>query len=75
MSDRFLTNKELADATGSTQKSLQKEVLTQNGIYFIERRDGSIRTTWYHINHPVLRLLPTAGCQPVSGMNFDAIES
>ncbi|EFO8355285.1 DUF4224 domain-containing protein [Salmonella enterica] len=75
MSDRFLTDKELADATGSTQKSLQKEVLTQNGIYFIERRDGSIRTTWYHINHPVLRLLPPAGCQPIPGMNFDAIES
>lgn len=75
MSDRFLTDKELADATGSTHKSLQKEVLTQNGIYFIERRDGSIRTTWYHINHPVPRLLPPAGCQPVPGMNFDAIES
>ncbi|HFY2029553.1 TPA: DUF4224 domain-containing protein [Salmonella enterica subsp. enterica serovar Typhimurium] len=45
MSDRFLTEEELEDATGASQKSLQKEVLTLNGIYFIERRDGSIRTT------------------------------
>ncbi|EGB8767685.1 DUF4224 domain-containing protein [Salmonella enterica] len=75
MSDRFLTEEELEDATGASQKSLQKEVLTLNGIYFIERRDGSIRTTWYHINPPVSRLLPPAGYQPVPGMNFDAIES
>ncbi|ENU7601752.1 DUF4224 domain-containing protein [Salmonella enterica] len=35
MSDRFLTEEELEDATGASQKSLQKEVLTLNGIYFI----------------------------------------
>ncbi|WP_318358013.1 DUF4224 domain-containing protein [Enterobacter sp.] len=74
MSDRFLTDEELTEATGSPQKSLQKEVLTCNGIYFIERRDGSIKTTWYHINHPIQRLAPSAGYQPVPGMNFDAIE-
>lgn len=34
MSDRFLTEEELEDATGASQKSLQKEVLTLNGIYF-----------------------------------------
>ncbi|MCV6022090.1 DUF4224 domain-containing protein, partial [Escherichia coli] len=55
MSDRFLTDEELAEATGSPQKSLQKEVLTQNGIFFIERRDGAVKTTWYHINHPINR--------------------
>ncbi|MCD9437084.1 DUF4224 domain-containing protein, partial [Klebsiella pneumoniae] len=47
MSDRFLTDEELTEATGSPQKSLQKEVLTQNGIFFIERRDGAIKTTWF----------------------------
>ena len=46
MSDRFLTDDELAEATGSPQKARQKEVLTQNGIYFIERRDGAVKTTW-----------------------------
>lgn len=74
MSDRFLTDEELAEATGSPQKSLQKEVLTLNGIYFIERRDGSVKTTWYHINHPIQRLTPPAGAQPTPGMNFNAIE-
>ncbi|EPI2799267.1 DUF4224 domain-containing protein [Citrobacter koseri] len=74
MSDRFLTDEELAEATGSPQKSLQKEVLTLNGIYFIERRDGSVKTTWYHINHPIQRLTPPAGSQPTRGMNFNAIE-
>ncbi len=75
MSDRFLTDEELAEATGSPQKSLQKEVLELNGIYFIERRDGSIKTTWYHINHPIHRLAPPVGFPPSKGMNFDAIES
>lgn len=35
MSDRFLTDEELTEATGSPQKSLQKEVLTQNGIFLL----------------------------------------
>lgn len=74
MSDRFLTEEELEDATGASQKSLQKEVLTLNGIYFIERRRFN-QNNPYHINHPVSRLLPPAGYQPVPGMNFDAIES
>ncbi len=52
MSDRFLTEEELEDATGASQKSLQKEVLTLNGIYFIERRDGSIRTTLVSYKSP-----------------------
>jgi len=71
--DRFLTDAELAEATGSPQKSLQKEVLTQNGIFFIERRDGVIKTTWYHINHPKT-FMPPLGLPTSVGMNFDAIE-
>lgn len=74
MIDRFLTDEELEEATGSPQKSLQKEVLTLNGVYFIERRDGSPKTTWYHINHPIRFLTPPANDQPVQGMNFNAIE-
>lgn len=74
MSDRFLTDEELTEATGSPQKSLQKEVLSLNGIFFIERRDGAIKTTWYHINHPLQRLFPPACDKPVPGMNFNAIE-
>ncbi|HGF0769528.1 TPA: DUF4224 domain-containing protein [Kluyvera georgiana] len=74
MSDRFLTDEELAEATGSPKKSLQKEVLILNGIFFIERRDGSVKTTWYHINHPIQRLTPSAGSLPTPGMNFNAIE-
>ncbi|MDZ9202936.1 DUF4224 domain-containing protein [Escherichia coli] len=35
MSNRFLTDEELIEATGSSQKSLQKEVLTQNGIFLL----------------------------------------
>lgn len=74
MNDRFLTDEELAEATGSPQKSLQKEVLQQNGIFFIERRDGAVKTTWYHINHPITRLMPPTGSTPIPGMNFTAIE-
>ncbi len=53
MSDRFLTDEELTEATGSPQKSLQKEVLTQNGIFLLNagteqsKRPGFILTIPY----------------------------
>lgn len=47
----LLTPQELEDITGMAQPSRQAEVLRKNGIYFITRADGKIRTTWFHVHH------------------------
>jgi hypothetical protein len=53
--DRLLTDGELADLSGVEQPAAQKRWLEENGIFFYERRsDSRPRTTWYHINHPVI---------------------
>lgn len=49
----LLTEKELHLLTGAKQTERQKRILDDNGIYYIERMDKSIVTTWYHVNHPV----------------------
>jgi len=51
----LLSEDELQTLTKATQHTKQKRVLNENGIYFIERLDGSIVTTWYHVNHPAGR--------------------
>ncbi len=48
----ILKLEDLEELTGAKQASKQAEVLTRNGIYYIERLDRSIVTTWYHVNHP-----------------------
>lgn len=51
MSD-LLTEEELQDLTGVKTPGKQASVLEAHGIYYIRRRDGKLRTTWYHVNHP-----------------------
>ena len=51
----LLSEDELQALTKATQHTKQKRVLNENGIYFIERLDGSIVTTWHHVNHPAGR--------------------
>jgi hypothetical protein len=53
--DRLLTDQEIADLTGLVQASAQKRWLEQNGIHYFQRSDGQPRTTWHHVNHPMLR--------------------
>jgi len=48
----LLTEKELVDLTKVKQPAKQRAVLDNNGIYYILRLDGSIVTTWHHVNHP-----------------------
>ena len=52
----FLTSLELEELTGARLASKQAEVLRRHGIYFVERLDGKIRTTWHHVNHPFDRM-------------------
>ena len=53
-SDKILTEAELIETTGAKQVAKQKEVLRNNGINYIERKDGSIIVLWYYLEHPVL---------------------
>jgi hypothetical protein len=48
----FLNDDELERLTRAKHAQKQSEVLDENGIYYIKRRDGSIITTWHHVNHP-----------------------
>lgn len=48
----LLTEEDLKDLTGAAQAARQMQVLESNGIYYITRMDGSIVTTWHHVNHP-----------------------
>lgn len=52
----LLSSEDLESLTGAKQSSKQEYVLNQNGIYFIKRMDGSIVTTWHHVNHPAARI-------------------
>ena len=48
----ILTPDELIEITGAVQSAAQKRVLDGAGIFYIVRLDGTIRTTWHHVNHP-----------------------
>ena len=52
MNRQVLNSDDLAEVTGAKQKEKQAEILAKAGIYFWNRLDGSICTTWYHVNHP-----------------------
>jgi len=47
-----LTKTEMVQLTGSKHTSKQRHVLERSGIIYIERWDGSIVTTWEHVNNP-----------------------
>jgi len=53
-----LTKTELRNLTGSKHTSKQRQVLERSGIVYIERWDGSITTTWHHVNHPTAQSTP-----------------
>jgi len=65
----LLTDDELFHLTGVKQPSKQADVLTRNGIYFILRHDRLIKTTWYHVHHP-LQHVPLSS----NGPDFSSLE-
>lgn len=52
---QLITENELQDITGAKMAYKQREVLEKYGIFYIERLDGAIRTTWHHVNNPLNR--------------------
>lgn len=64
MTNALLTPDELYALTKAKQPSKQTAVLDLNGIYYIKRIDGSIVTTWHHVNHPTLQRAATNDALP-----------
>tara|TARA_B100001063_G_scaffold244727_1_gene278342 strand:+ start:12519 stop:12725 length:207 start_codon:yes stop_codon:yes gene_type:complete len=50
----FLTELEIEDLTGAKQVSKQKEILSKNKIFFVERTDGKIKVCWHHVHNPMV---------------------
>ncbi|CFQ36965.1 DUF4224 domain-containing protein [Yersinia bercovieri] len=50
---KLLTHTELKEITGFVQPKKQCECLRENGIFFIERKDGRPSTTWAHVEYPL----------------------
>ncbi|EAU0147312.1 TPA: DUF4224 domain-containing protein [Salmonella enterica] len=48
-----LTRDDLITITGYAVAKLQAERLRESGVWFIEDKEGTPKTTWYHINHPL----------------------
>ena len=48
----LLTEQDIEALTGAKKGAKQGEVLDRHGIYYIKRLDGTITTTWHHVNHP-----------------------
>ena len=51
--NRLLNDDEIEEITGYSQPSMQCDALRKHGVFFIQRKDGRPRCTWYHINHPM----------------------
>lgn len=49
---QLLTPEEIQELTKAKQVAVQARILEQSGIYYIRRADGSIVTTWHHVNNP-----------------------
>ena len=51
----LLTREEIEELTKAKQPGKQADIMDANGIYYIKRGDGTVTTTWYHVNHPYIR--------------------
>lgn len=48
----LLTQKEIEQLTGTKTKHVQKRVLDNNGIFYVEGAKGSLAVTWHAVEHP-----------------------
>ncbi|MDO6466770.1 DUF4224 domain-containing protein [Neptunomonas phycophila] len=52
-SEQILSEADIEELTGSSQPKLQEQILRKSGVWYLKRRDGRLRTTWHHVNHPI----------------------
>lgn len=72
--NEVLTDEALCTLTGYKQRSKQRAWLARAGIWFAPDCNGSPRTTWHHVNHP-LSLVGNAPASELSTPNFGAISN
>lgn len=49
-----LNTDDLAKVTGAKQISGQMEILAREKIHHWLGKDGTLKTTWYHVHHPLI---------------------
>lgn len=63
----IVTPKELEELTGFKRPAEQANCLRVHKIFYIEGKDGQIRTTWHHVNHPLALNIS-------NGINLEALD-
>ena len=63
-----LSEADLIRITGTESKTIQKRILKECGIGFIQKHDKTICTTWPAVNHALIQ-----GAEN-DGINFDAMD-
>ena len=58
MNKNFLSNEDLVELTGYKYPSKQAEILRAHRMFFITRRDGTLRLTWHHVENAGLNNKP-----------------
>jgi len=60
MSGDLLTAKQVEKITGgAVQSKIQSRYLKMANIHHWYGHDGKIKTTWYHVNHPIIAPVET----------------
>ena len=53
MSDRFLTQDELRELTGTDSATKQMRILSEHGINYVRGVNNHIAVTWHSVNNPL----------------------
>ncbi|WP_234932231.1 DUF4224 domain-containing protein [Pectobacterium carotovorum] len=70
----LITDEDMIEITGAHYPSVQCQILRENGIPFVRRRDGRPRTTWYNFNHPLSTRNKQPESEPDIEPNFSALD-
>ncbi|QKN84035.1 DUF4224 domain-containing protein [Scandinavium goeteborgense] len=73
LNSEILTTDAMRELTGYTRKGKQCEWLAHAGIWFRPDRNGSPRTTWFHVNNPLALRLAENREPENDTPNFDAV--
>ncbi|WP_299948625.1 DUF4224 domain-containing protein [uncultured Microbulbifer sp.] len=68
----ILTDAQLHRLTGTKSPDAQKQVLKENQIPYVRRKDGKPAVTWEMVNQSKLALQPNQAPPPL-GFNLEAV--
>lgn len=69
MTDRFLTQDELRELTGTDSATKQMRILSEHGINYVRGVNNHVAVTWHSVNNPVTPQTTD------SGPNFNALRT